>query len=314
MRSRLDWEPVERRVLREGVVGAVLIVTAMALFGGFDGIVLAALTVVTVATLLLDVHLPQGGSLPLGYALLIALAYLLPGGDYLLVVLFSVLLSLPVLHRRKGADVAGAIGMRWLVSALAAGATTQLVGALGLGGDHNTGILVCVVLGGVAFLTADLLTARFSGVASEERVDASSAWPVYLTVLSAAALLALADRFEHDGSTGSPWMAAIALCPLLISRFSFERYAQAQLPTREFILWPKQSGAAERLRAPMVDLERLRRRAEKCPAEIREQIRRGTVTYDPASMTIPADSTSALPSLLTRPPVPPPADDYPSLG
>ena len=235
MKSRLGWEPDERRILGEGVVGAVLIVVAMAAFGGFDGILLAALTVVTAAMLLLDVHLPQGGSLPLGYALLIALAFLLPGGDYLLVVLFSVLLSLPVLYRRKGEAAAGATGLRWLVAAVAAGATTQLVDALGLGGDHNTKILVCVVLGGVAFLTADLLTARFASVAGEDRVSAGSAWPVYLTVLSAAALLALADRFEHAGSTGSPWMAAIALCPLLISRFSFERYAQASSTYRQTI-------------------------------------------------------------------------------
>ena len=235
MKARLDWEPAERRILGEGVVGAVLIVAAMAAFGGLDGIVLAGLTAVTATTLLLDVHLPQGGSLPLGYALLIALAFLLPGGDYLLVVLFSVLLSVPVLHRRKGAAATGATGLRWLVAATAAGATTQLVGELGLGGGDNTKILVCVVLGGVAFLTADLLTARFASVAGEDRVSAGSAWPVYLTVLSAAALLALADRFEHGGSKGSPWMAAIALCPLLISRFSFERYAQASSTYRQTI-------------------------------------------------------------------------------
>ena len=107
--------------------------------------------------------------------------------------------------------------------------------ALGLGGDHNTKILLCVVLGGVAFLTADLLTARFTSVPGEERVSAGSAWPVYVTLLSAAALLALADRFEHDGSTGSPWMSAIAFCPLLITRFSFERYAQASSTYRQTI-------------------------------------------------------------------------------
>jgi len=33
---------------------------------------------------------------------------------------------------------------------------------------------------------------------------------VYITLLSAAALLALADRFQHGGSTGSPWLSAIA--------------------------------------------------------------------------------------------------------
>ena len=66
-------------------------------------------------------------------------------------------------------------------------------------------------------------------------MDAGSAWPVYITLLSAAALLALADRFEHNGSTGSPWMSAIAFAPLLITRFSFERYAQASRTYRQTI-------------------------------------------------------------------------------
>lgn len=227
MNTRLGWEPLERRVLGEGVVGGVLILAMLVILGGFDGMELAALTGVTAVSLLLDVHLPQGGSVPLGYAVLIALAYLLPGGDYLLVVLFSVLLALPVLNHRMGALGTGTTGLRWLLSALSAGVTAHLVAGLGLGADHNTKILVSVVLGGVAFLTADLLTARFASVPGEERVNAGSAWPVYVTLLSAAALLALADRFEHGGSTGSPWLSAIAFCPLLITRFSFERYAQA---------------------------------------------------------------------------------------
>ena len=96
MNTRLGWEPLERAVLGEGVVGGVLILAMLVILGGFDGMELAALTGVTAVSLLLDVHLPQGGSVPLGYAVLIALAYLLPGGDYLLVVLFSVLLALHV--------------------------------------------------------------------------------------------------------------------------------------------------------------------------------------------------------------------------
>jgi hypothetical protein len=232
---RLGWEPLERRVLGEGVASGVLIMAILAVLGGFDGVELAALTVVTAVSLLLDVHLPQGGSVPLGYAVLIALAYLLPGGDYLLVLLFSVLLALPVLNRRLGALGAGTTALRWLLAALSAGVTAHLVAGLGLGGDHNTKILVCVVFGGVSFLTADLLTARFASVPGEERVNAGSAWPVYITLLSAAALLALADRFEHGGSTGSPWLSAIAFCPLLITRFSFERYAQASSTYRQTI-------------------------------------------------------------------------------
>jgi hypothetical protein len=206
----------------------------MALLGGGHGLMLAALTGVTAVSLLLDVHLPDGGSLPLGYALLIALAFLLPGRDYMLVVMFSVLLSLPVLFRREG-DRAGSTAMRWLVSALVAGVTAKLVPQLGVGGEGNTKILVSVVVSGVAFLAADLLTARFTTAEDEDRLSAGTAWPVYLTVLSAAALLALADRFQHGGSNGSPWMAAIAFCPLLISRFSFERYAQASGTYRQTI-------------------------------------------------------------------------------
>jgi hypothetical protein len=233
--DRLGWEALERRVLGEGVASGVLIVTILAALGGFHGIELAALTLVSAVSLLLDVHLPQGGSVPLGYAVLIALAYLLPGGDYLLVVLFSVLLALPVLNHRLGALGTGTTGLRWLLAALTAGVTAHLVAGLGLGGDHNTRILVCVVLGGVSFLTADLLTARFASVPGEERVSAGSAWPVYVTLLSAASLLALADRFQHGGSTGSPWLSAIAFCPLLITRFSFERYAQASSTYRQTI-------------------------------------------------------------------------------
>jgi hypothetical protein len=233
--DRLGWEPLERRVLGEGIGSGVLIVTMLTVFGGFHGIELAALTLVSAVSLLLDVHLPQGGSVPLGYAVLIALAYLLPGGDYLLVVLFSVLLALPVLNHRLGALGTGTTGLRWLLAALTAGVTAHLVAGLGIGGDHNTKILVCVVLGGVSFLTADLLTARFASVPGEERVSAGSAWPVYVILLSAAALLALADRFEHSGSTGSPWLSAIAFCPLLITRFSFERYARASSTYRQTI-------------------------------------------------------------------------------
>jgi HD domain-containing protein len=233
--DRLGWEPLERRVLGEAVASGLLIVTMLTVFGGLHGVELAALTAVTAVSLMLDVHLPQGGSVPLGYAVLIALAYLLPGGDYLVVVLFSVLLALPVLNRRLGAAGTGATGLRWLLAALAAGATAQLVAALGIVDDHNTTILLCVVLGGVAFLTADLLTARFTSVPGEERVSAGSAWPVYVTLLSAAALLALADRFQHGGSTGSPWLSAIAFCPLLITRFSFERYARASSTYRQTI-------------------------------------------------------------------------------
>ena len=50
----------------------------------------------------------------------------------------------------------------------------------------------------------------------------AAAWPVYASVLCAADLLAAAYK------QGGAWMAGIALVPLLLTRFAFERYAAAE--------------------------------------------------------------------------------------
>ena len=57
-----------------------------------------------------------------------------------------------------------------------------------------------------------------------ERVSVASAWPVHLSLVCAAALIAMAYRYRHGGL----WMAGMAALPLFITRFSFERYAAAR--------------------------------------------------------------------------------------
>ena len=55
-------------------------------------------------------------------------------------------------------------------------------------------------------------------------MGARSAWPVHVSLVCAAALLAMAYRY-HGGGV---WMAGMAAMPLFITRFSFERYARAR--------------------------------------------------------------------------------------
>src|SRR5205807_8744158 len=62
-----------------------------------------------------------------------------------------------------------------------------------------------------------------------ERVRLRLAAPVYLSLLCAAALLAVAYR--RDGV----WMALVAVIPLVLTRFAFERYAAAQAAYQQTI-------------------------------------------------------------------------------
>src|SRR5205807_9326602 len=62
-----------------------------------------------------------------------------------------------------------------------------------------------------------------------ERVRLRLAAPVYLSLLCAAALLAVAYR--RDGV----WMALVAVIPLVLTRFAFERYAAAKAAYQQTI-------------------------------------------------------------------------------
>ena len=83
-------------------------------------------------------------------------------------------------------------------------------------------MLARVTAVGVAFLAVDLVVRRALPVGRRRPVTFASAWPVYASVLCAAVLLTAAYK------QGGAWMAAIALAPLLLTRFAFDRYAAAE--------------------------------------------------------------------------------------
>ncbi|MHB8669382.1 MAG: HD-GYP domain-containing protein [Acidimicrobiales bacterium] len=194
---------------------------------------LGGLAVVVGGSLLLDVPVPWGGVLPIGYALLIALAQPLTKSEYAAVVAVALLLAAPSLARRRGAEPAGRHLLHWGSSAAAGLAATKLaaaalpvVGAAGVGPDKSLRVLAQLVAGGAAFVVCDLVGRRLPG--RGHRLRTRAAWPVYASLMCAAALVGLAARHGI-------WMAAIAATPLVMVRFSFQRYADARRTYRQTI-------------------------------------------------------------------------------
>lgn len=194
---------------------------------------LGGLAVVVGGSLLLGVPVPWGGVLPIGYALLIALAQPLSKPEYAVVVALALLAVAPWLARREGLERAGRHLAHWGSSAAAGLVATKImarflpvIGSLGLGPRNSLRILAQLVAGGAAFVACDLGARRLSG--RDQHLRARAAWPVYASLMCAAALVGLAAR-------QGIWMAAIAATPLVMVRFSFERYADARRTYRQTI-------------------------------------------------------------------------------
>src|SRR5204862_2649591 len=138
-----------------------------------------ALALLVAGTLLLDVHLPWGGSVPMGYALVIALAELLSLDRYTVVVSLALVGCAPVLLRRyDGRETARRL-VWWAVPAASAGLTASAIGHLGLGVSEPSATLAEVLVAGAAFVVADLAVRRVL-VPSDpaEQFGPRSAWPV----------------------------------------------------------------------------------------------------------------------------------------
>src|SRR5205085_1306239 len=84
-------------------------------------------------------------------------------------------------------------------------------------------------IAGFVFLTIDLGLRRLVPIGGAPPVTLSAAWPVQLSLLCAAGLFVVAYR------EGGPWMAAVALLPLILTRFAFDRYAAAEEAYRQTI-------------------------------------------------------------------------------
>lgn len=166
---------------------------------------LIVLGVVVGLALGIDIDLPWGGKVPLGYTLLVASIVVVEPIEAVLV-LTSAALAIAADAGRRSILLTIAVG------GVAATLTRIALVRAGPFGGADLDVLSRTALIGGAFLGADLLLGR----RHLQRV-----WPLYVTLLSAAALVAIA-------STKSPALGVVALVPLFVTKFSFGRFASAR--------------------------------------------------------------------------------------
>ncbi len=166
--------------------------------------VLVAVAVLGGVGLLVEVELPWGGRAPLGVAGVIATIVLVTPLEAVGVLAVVALVFGP---HRPLTDL-GVV----LAGGAAGGAALSLLASLVVLGDSDSAILGEVVLVGGVYLGVDLLLRD-----RPLRLVAG----LYVTLLSAAALLAIAY-------TRSPALTPVAAVPLLVTRYSFGRLASAR--------------------------------------------------------------------------------------
>ncbi|MBV9411154.1 MAG: hypothetical protein JO148_06125 [Acidimicrobiia bacterium] len=96
-------------------------------------------------------------------------------------------------------------------------------------GNSGDVTLIRVTVVGVVFLSVELLAARVLPSTKEPAVRLRDSWPVDLSLLCASGLLAVGYR------QGGVWMALVALLPIVLTRFAFDRYAAADEAYRQTI-------------------------------------------------------------------------------
>jgi hypothetical protein len=219
----------ERRVAAEVFFATAGLLVLLAHVEGVNGLAIAALGLLLASGLLIVIQAPIG-SVPLGYALVIAVGTLADFSTYFIVVGIGLLVTVPVLAVRYGPEDTTRRLVRWVIASCACGGAAVAMRWLvpGTTADADITLLHATVAGAV-FLGVDLAFRRMLPIPSSPPVRLSESWPVQISLLCAAGLLTLA--YENGG----PWMALIALLPLVMTRFAFDRYAAAQQAYRQTI-------------------------------------------------------------------------------
>jgi hypothetical protein len=174
----------------------------------------AVLTLVLAGSFAVRVAVPWGGSVPLGYTLAAALPALPSQAG--LVVPAAIALVAGTRWVRAGPETAGETVLRLgppCISSLAAVAAVDAV-------HPGAPVLPRVLASVVALVAADAIVTR--RLPPGERLPLLEAFPVYLTLGCGAALVAVAT------AGFGVVMALVAAFPVLITRFSFQRYAAAR--------------------------------------------------------------------------------------
>jgi hypothetical protein len=217
----------ERRVAAEVFVAAAGIFILLARVHGLVGLAVAALSMLLAAGLLIVIQAPIG-SVPLGYALVIAVAALADVNTYFIVVGLAILATVPVLAVRYGHEDTVRRVTRWVVASCACGAAAVGMRLLVPGSTADVALSIASVAGAV-FLGVDLLLRRVLPVPSAPPMRLAESWQVQISLLCAAGLLTVA--YERGGAG----YALVALIPLVMTRFAFDRYAAAQQAYRQTI-------------------------------------------------------------------------------
>src|SRR3954447_10583728 len=145
----------ERRIALEVLVAASITLVLLARIEGLDGLKLAGLGVLVAAGLLLVVKAPVG-PVPLGYAVLIAVAGTASVRNYSFVAAFALLAAAPALVARQGRAEAGRRLVIWGGASLLAGGAVAMA-RLAVPGDSPMRTLLHVVVAGIAFLAVDFV-------------------------------------------------------------------------------------------------------------------------------------------------------------
>jgi hypothetical protein len=208
---------------------AVLAAAAVLASSGQRELAISSLLAAVVAAgLSLHVDLPWGGRLTLGHAVLIALVVRADPLEAALVAAAGVALALPAwLHQDDEGPLVVRLGgaAAVLAGSMAAVLARVLVvdDVTPAGVDRDVLTVVHAALVGVAFLGVDHLGRTIAGRHSDsrERPDLRQAWPLYVTILCVAALIDVALR-------RSVALALVATVPLIVTRYTFQRYTTAR--------------------------------------------------------------------------------------
>jgi len=212
-----------RDALGLAVVLALFVVGVLALPSSQAPFALAGLVALVAAAVLFEVTLPWGGTVAMGHAIVIAFAGRLSVADFIVVIgLALAVVTLPELRRygvTRGALVMGVLVCS--ASAALAGrvAGNAIVATLSL--DDRSAVVVPVVLAGIAYLTVVVVGQIVLPSIGGRPTGWRSALSIYVSLLCAATLLALAS--ERNTALG-----AVALVPLLVLRYSFHEYFEAR--------------------------------------------------------------------------------------
>lgn len=208
-----------------GVVTGLVLVAGVAATGatlGLDGLVLVGLGAAVAAGLMLEVDLPRGGRVPLGYSGVIALAHLLGPAELAIVLALAVpaaaVVGLFGISRRADFGRLVAAAVAGLVAGALSNADPLWSWADGAQGDVGTVVRIAVL--GCAFVAVEEGLSRFL-VTSRRNAAFRQSLPVHLAIFCSAALLALAAE-------RSLTLLVVAVIPLLVTRFSFAHYARAR--------------------------------------------------------------------------------------